>query len=243
MQISDNVKDSYSSQYDEGSVAWRNTGAKYKALNIVELAKNISFKNVLEIGAGEGSILSWLSQWDFCQDMNCVEISESGIGLIKSKNIKNLNDILLFDGYKIPYPDNHFDLVICSHVMEHVEHERLLLREIKRVSKNQIFEVPIDFSFYVDKKLKHFLSYGHINIYTPSLFRFLLRSENFEVKKDICHLYHEEVIRPLFRNNPRGLFVTKLKYGILRFFPYLLGIKPSSYAVLTSKTEKDLSIF
>ncbi|WAC13241.1 class I SAM-dependent methyltransferase [Dyadobacter pollutisoli] len=243
MQISDNVKDSYSSQYDESSVAWRNTGAKYKALNIVELTKNISFKNVLEVGAGEGSILSWLSQWDFCPDMNCVEISESGIGLIKSKNIKSLNDILLFDGYKIPYPDDHFDLVICSHVMEHVEHERLLLREIKRVSKNQIFEVPIDFSFYVDKKLKHFLSYGHINIYTPSLFRFLLRSENLEVKKDICHLYHEEVIRPLFKNNPKGLFVTKLKFAILRFFPYLLGIKPSSYAVLTSKTEKDLSIF
>jgi ubiquinone/menaquinone biosynthesis C-methylase UbiE len=243
MQISDNVKDSYSSQYDESSVAWRNTGAKYKALNIVELARNINFKNILEVGAGEGSILRWLSQWDFCQDMNCVEISESGIELIKSKNIKNLNDVLLFDGYKIPYPDNHFDLVICSHVMEHVEHERLLLREIKRVSKNQIFEVPIDFSFYVDKKLKHFLSYGHINIYTPSLFRFLLRSENFEVKKDICHLYNDEVITPLFKNNPTGLYITKFKYAVLKLFPYLLGIKPSSYAVLTSKVEKDLSIF
>jgi ubiquinone/menaquinone biosynthesis C-methylase UbiE len=243
MQISDNVKDSYSSQYDESSVTWRNTGAKYKALNIVELAKNITFKNVLEVGAGEGSILDWLSKWDFCQDMNCVEISESGIELIKAKKISNLNDILLFDGYKIPYPDNHFDLVICSHVMEHVEHERLLLREIKRVSKNQIFEVPIDFSFYVDKKLKHFLSYGHINIYTPSLFRFLLKSENFQVKKDICHLYDEEVIKPLFKNNPTGLYITKFKYALLKLVPYLRGIKPSSYAVLTSKKEKDLSIF
>jgi ubiquinone/menaquinone biosynthesis C-methylase UbiE len=243
MQISDNVKDSYSSQYDESSVHWRNTGAKFKALNIVELAKNITFKNVLEVGAGEGSILNWLSQWDFCKDLNCVEISESGIELIKAKKIKNLNDILLFDGYKIPYPDNHFDLVICSHVMEHVEHERLLLREIKRVSKNQIFEVPIDFSFYVDRKLKHFLSYGHINIYTPSLFRFLLKSESFEVRKDICHLYDDEVIKQLFKNNPAGFYITRFKYAILRLFPYLIGIKPSSYAVLTSKTEKELSIF
>ncbi|TLV02399.1 class I SAM-dependent methyltransferase [Dyadobacter luticola] len=243
MQISDNVKESYSAQYDQSVVDWRNTGAKYKALNIVELAKNISFKNVLEVGAGEGSILSWLSQWDFCKDLNCVEISESGIQLIKEKNIKNLNDILLFDGYKIPYPDNHFDLVICSHVLEHVEHERILLREIKRVSKYQIFEVPIDFSFYVDKKLKHFLSYGHINIYTPALFRFLLQSENFKIEKDICHLYHDEVIKPIYKDNPTGFYLTKVKHFLLRLFPYFLGIKPNSYAVLTSKTEKDLAIF
>ena len=243
MQISGNIKDSYSAQYDQASVAWRNTGAKYKALNIIELAKNIQFKNVLEVGAGEGSILKWLSEFNFCDDLNCVEISESGISLIKEKNIRNLNDVLLFDGYRIPYSDNHFDLVICSHVLEHVEHERILLREIKRVSRYQIFEVPIDFSFYVDKKVKHFLSYGHINIYTPALFRFLLSSENFQVKKDICHLYHEDVIKPLFKNNPTGLLMTRFKYGLLRLFPYLRGIKPSSYAVLTEKSEKQLSIF
>jgi spermidine synthase len=79
MQISGNIKDSYSAQYDQDSVAWRNTGAKYKALNIIELSKSIQFKNVLEVGAGEGSILKWLSGSDFCDDLNCVEISESGI--------------------------------------------------------------------------------------------------------------------------------------------------------------------
>ena len=243
MQLSDNIKDSYSNQYDEKSVKWRSTGARYKALNIVELSKSIQFKNVLEVGAGEGSILNWLSQWNFCPDLNCVEISESGIELIKSKNIKNLNDVLLFDGYKIPYPDNHFDLVICSHVLEHVEHERILLREIKRVSRYQIFEVPIDFSFYVDRKLEHFLSYGHINIYTPSLFRFLLKSENFDVKKDINHLYHDEVLKLSFGDRKAPYYITKIKHAILGMVPYLRGIKPSSYAVLTQKNEKQLSIF
>lgn len=243
MNVSEKVKDSYSSQYDEKSVAWRNMGARYKAQNVVELAKNITFENVLEVGAGEGSILNWLSKWNFSKNLNCVEISESGIEMIKSKNIEHLKDVLLFDGYKIPYPDNHFDLVICSHVMEHVEHERILLREIKRVSKNQIFEVPIDFSFYVDKKINHFLAYGHINIYTPGLFRFLLKSENFEVVKDICYLYEDEMLKPLFETNKKGFYLTKLKMSILRLFPYLLGIKPNAYAVLTTKTDKDLSIF
>jgi len=243
MQLSDNIKDSYSSQYDENSVKWRNTGARYKALNIVELSKSIQFRNVLEVGAGEGSVLNWLSQMDFCKDLNCIEISESGIEMIKSKNIPNLKDILLFDGYQIPYPDNHFDLVVCSHVLEHVEHERILLREIKRVSKYQIFEVPIDFSFYVDRKLEHFLSYGHINIYTPSLFRFLLKSENFEVKKDINYFYHDDVLRLLYGKNKSAYYITKIKFALLNMVPYLKGIKPSSYAVLTEKTGKQLSIF
>ena len=243
MQISENIKKSYSGQYNTESVEWRNIGAKYKAENIVNLARDIKFRNVLEVGAGEGSILNWLSQWNFSDDLNCVEISESGIAQIKAKNIVNLKEVLLFDGYKIPYADDHFDLVYCSHVLEHVEHERILLREIKRVSKYQIFEVPIDFSFYVDKKLKHFLNYGHINIYTPSLFRFLLKSENFEVKRDICFLYPDDALLPTFKNNKKGFYLTKIKQFILRMFPYLLGIKPNSYAVLTTKNSQEISIF
>jgi len=243
MEVSSNIKQSYQEQYDASMAEWRNIGAKYKAQNIVNLAKNISFKNVLEVGAGEGSILNWLSEWNFSENLHGIEISESGIERIKGKNIKHLKEILLFDGYSIPYPDNHFDLVICSHVMEHVEHERVLLREIKRVSKHQIFEVPIDFSFYVDKKLKHFLSYGHINIYTPALFRFLLLSEGFEVVKDRCHLYHSEVLKMTYKNNAVGLLKTKFKHFLLKMFPYFLGIKPSSYAVLTSKNDKEIKIF
>ncbi len=243
MKVSDNVKESYSAQYDQSMVEWRMMAAKHKAQNIVDISKGISFKNILEVGAGEGSILYWLSKWNFSANLHAIEISESGIEMIKGKNIENLKEILLFDGYKIPYPDNHFDLLYCSHVMEHVEHERVLLREIKRVSKQQIFEVPIDFSFYVDRKIKHFLAYGHINIYTPSLFRFLLKSEGFIVTRDKCHLYDDEVLKFLNKNNKLGYYKQKFKDFILKMFPYLLGIKPSSYSVLTGKDDKEMTIF
>lgn len=242
MKLSENLKEVYSQQYDESIVAWRMQAAAFKAQNIVDLSRNISFNNVLEVGSGEGSILYWLSKWGFCPNLHAIEISESGIDIIKSKQIEHLKEVLLFDGYTIPYPDKHFDLVICSHVLEHVEYERTLLREISRVSKYQIFEVPIDFSFYVDKKIKHFLSYGHINIYTPGLFRFLLLSENFTVLKDKCCLYDDSLLQ---RNKQSGiaLMKSKLKNWLLKSSPFLLGIKPSTYAVLTQKQEKDLAIF
>lgn len=243
MQVSSSIQQSYTDQYSSDSVAWRMTGAKHKAKNIAELSKNISFKNVLEVGCGEGSVLHWLSEWNFCEDMHGIEISESGIKLTNEKNIKHLKSIQLFDGYKIPFPDQHFDLIICSHVLEHVEHERVLLREIQRVSKYQIIEVPIDFSFYVDKRFSHFLSYGHINIYTPSLFRFLLKTESFDILKDKCYLYDTEILHFLFKGKKLAYFILKCKFMIMKLFPYLLGIKPSSYVVLTQKSEKKASIF
>lgn len=242
MQVSNTVKEAYSNQYDESIINWRTTAAKQKAKNIVTLAKEIKFDSVLEVGSGEGSILYWLSEWEFSKNLYGIEISESGIEIIKSKKIKNLKEVLLFDGYKTPYPDNHFDLVICSHVMEHVEHERVLLREIKRISKYQIFEVPIDFSFYVDKKIAHFLSYGHINIYTPALFRFLLLSENYSVVKDLLILYSDDVAKLSFKERKMDLFKFKMKNAFLKLFPYLLGIKPNAYTVLTKKQEKNLTI-
>lgn len=240
MQVSEKVKDAYANQYDQSIIEWRTIGAKNKAKNIVALAKEIKFDSVLEVGCGEGSILHWLSEWNFSKNLHGVEISESGIGIVKSKKIKNLKEVLLFDGYKIPYPDNHFDLVVCSHVLEHVEHERILLREIKRVSKYQIFEVPIDFSFYVDKKINSFLEYGHINIYTPGLLRFLLLSENFKVKKDLLVIFSDEILNHTYKG--MALYKVKFKNAILKLFPYLLGIKPNAYTVLTEKQEKDLAI-
>ncbi|WP_299250002.1 class I SAM-dependent methyltransferase [uncultured Cytophaga sp.] len=243
MNVSENIKEGYSNQYDTEIIEWRNIGAKYKALNIIELSKSIKFDSVLEVGCGEGSILDWLSKWNFSQNLNGIEISESGIEIIKNKNIKNLKELLLFDGYKIPFPDNSFDLVICSHVLEHVEHERVLLREIMRVSKYQIFEVPIDFSFSVDKKINHFMSYGHINIYTPGLFKFLLKSENFDVIKEKFYLYNDDVLKMMCANKKSEYVKIKFKYVILKLIPYLMRIKPSAFVVLTTKSEKAISIF
>lgn len=47
----------------------------------------------------------------------------------------------------IPYPDNHFDLIICHHVMEHVQNHEQGSSECYRVLKHggtAIFTVPYD---------------------------------------------------------------------------------------------------
>lgn len=51
-----------------------------------------------------------------------------------------------FDIQNIPYPDNSFDLVFASHVLEYVKNDRQALKEIKRVLKPEglaFLPVPI----------------------------------------------------------------------------------------------------
>lgn len=232
MEIQKKLKEKYDGYYKNIDKSWRMNGAIAKADNILTLVNGNNYSKLIEVGAGDGSILSILSKTAIAKELYALEISESGIEAIKTKDIAKLSEIKLFDGYSIPYPDSFFDVAICSHVIEHVEHPRLLLREIKRISKQQIFEVPIDFSFNVDKKALHYLNYGHINIYTPALFRFLLLSENFKIKKDLKKMYPFNIV--IAGNESLIKKTIKVaKWIIFKLFKPLLNVKPHSYAVFT----------
>lgn len=45
----------------------------------------------------------------------------------------------LFDGYKLDFQDNHFDLITCVDVLEHVEDYHRFLDELLRVSQHGVF--------------------------------------------------------------------------------------------------------
>lgn len=227
------LKKKYDSQYSDDTEEWRKIGAIGKVENILDLTKDLHLETVVDIGAGDGNLLASLAENESNLNMTAVEISSSAIEQIKKKNITGLKEIKQFDGYTLPFDDNAFDLAICSHVIEHVEFPRMLLREIKRISKMQVFEVPIDFSFQVDKKFKHFNSYGHINIYTPALFNFLLYTEGFDIIKYKSALYRKEVIK--FQNKKLSFryMLILFKRQILKSFPVLMNIKPNTYTVLT----------
>ncbi|MEO6758957.1 MAG: class I SAM-dependent methyltransferase [Saprospiraceae bacterium] len=243
--LSSEVKQAYEDQYDASIIAWREVNGRHKAENIAGiLQKNgLTPDSICEVGCGEGSILNWLGKTGVGKQLYGLDISDSAIEIARSKNIPNVVEIKPFSGYEIPYADGFFDLAVCSHVIEHVEHPRLLLREIKRVSKRQYFEVPIDFSLTVDRKLDHYLAYGHINIFTPALFRFLLRSEKFEVLDDKHIFINDDILKLMFKQHATGFWKKKIKNTVVRSIGILRDLKPDAYGVLTTGIAGRLEIF
>lgn len=252
--LSEEVKTAYDDFYTNNDVAWRMLGAKYKAQNIVDVCKNVAPKKVLEVGAGDGSILHYLNEWNFAQDLYALEIAQSGVDKIKERKLSNLKEVQTFDGYKIPYADNSFDLIILAHVLEHVEHERILIRELKRVARYIVIEVPKDYRFGVDKRMKHFLDYGHINMYTPTSLRFLLKSEGLELVADKVSMtkpevnYFNEFINKKANKSISKKLKIQLEYRIKRLLGNILGQNKkeqfaNAYTILTQKSDQNLHIF
>lgn len=175
---------------------WRMLGARGKADHVMALCgrHGIKPKSVLEVGAGDGSILRCLSEGNFCEQLYGLEISQSGVDVIHQQKIPGLVSCRIFDGYRIPFEDGFFDVLVLSHVLEHVEYERALLRELKRVSKYQVIEIPMDCNS-LGNEVYHLLgpSYGHINAHTPASLRFLLATEGYKVVDDLLGQYSLEL--------------------------------------------------
>ena len=252
--ISENIQSAYDDFYAGNNLAWRMLGAKYKAQNIVDVCRPINPKKILEVGAGDGSILHYLNQWHFGEALFALEIAQNGVAKIKARNLDRLQEVQTFDGYQIPYHDDSFDLVILAHVLEHVEHERILIRELKRVAKYLAIEVPQDYRYGVDKRIKHFLDYGHINMYTPTLLRFLLKSEGLEIINDKVTVTKPEVtfFNEFVNKKAKKTISKKLKinfeYFIKKSLGNILGKKKqeefaNAYCVLAKKSEHKINIF
>ena len=101
----------------------------------------------------------------------------------------------------LPFDDESFDIVICNHVLEHIEDDRKAMSELCRVMKKGgwgILQVPMkisseksyeDFSITDPKeRQKHFGQYDHVRWYGMDYFD-RLKSAGFEAE---ANFYSQE---------------------------------------------------
>jgi len=54
---------------------------------------------------------------------------------------KSCEDADIYDGYKLPYEDNSFDVVLSMFVLHHIPHNKEIIHELQRVSRNRVIIV------------------------------------------------------------------------------------------------------
>ena len=133
------------------------------------------------------------------------------------KKLKNLDYItadlispwadVKLDVQNIPFPDSNFDVVICNHVLEHVDDDRKAMQELLRVMKPGgfgIFQVPLDNSIektLEDKSIntpelreKYYKQRDHLRLYGKDYAK-RLREVGFEVTEDdYVHTLSSELV-------------------------------------------------
>lgn len=171
-------------EYYDGASEWRTLSAAGKVENIVRLCRDIPHRTVLEVGAGEGAVLQRLAELGFGEQLYALEISASALAAIESRRIPTLVEAHVFDGYRVPYADRQFDLVILSHVLEHVEHPRQLLYELARVADYVFIEVPLEDTLRLPLNYVP-TSVGHINLYSARTVRHLAQTCGLEVVNQV----------------------------------------------------------
>ena len=228
MEISRELKVMYSDYYlDQKVLKKRNITAQQSIHNIKKIIPFRTYKSVIDIGAGDGSVLEKLANYGITSELHAVEISESGVSCIQAKKIGNLHSVRQFDGYTIPpRPDSNdlnYELGLAIHVLEHVEHERAFLNEISKKCDYLYIEVPLELTINLNRNMQRGIPFGHINYYNSATFRNLLESSNLEIiefKILTASLDYEIFISGKIRGRIKSIF----RSCLLKLFPSIAPI-------------------
>lgn len=117
----------------------------------VTMFRTEKYARMLDIGVGCGIFLPELTR-------HCVELH----GLDIHRNLRLVRDMLAQEGLRatltrgslthLPYPDKHFDAIVCMSVLEHLRDLDAAIREIRRVATD---DAEIFLGFPVENPISH----------------------------------------------------------------------------------------
>lgn len=125
-------------------------------------------KNLLDVGCGRGFLLNYIGENTNLQTTGC-DLYDKVPTLKKAAYKKGTI-------YKLPFEDNEFDVVTCSHTIEHLRELPDAINELKRVARKQLIIVtPCQRYYYFTMDL-------HLNFYPIAAY---LQKE-INIKNNIC---------------------------------------------------------
>jgi len=111
-------------------------GFEARARFIFQLIHKNKPKYVLDAGCGRGFYSHAISFFSFIKKIESFDINESYLELAMSHCTDKRIHIQKANIFRLPYPDNYFDFIIFSEVLEHLSNEKKALQELRRVLKS-----------------------------------------------------------------------------------------------------------
>lgn len=171
----------------DGQAKWLEYGAKEKADSIDLLTKHFGIKpmSVLELGCGTGAVIKECARRNLASRYVAVDYAQEALERLRreAQGIECVAADITDAAFHLEEP---FDVVILSHVLEHLEDPAGFLRAIKgRLHfRHLIIEVPLEGLLLLRMKawvVGRNNPAGHVQFFTRRSFKLLLDEAGFAV--------------------------------------------------------------
>lgn len=230
---------------------WLRRSAFNKVESIERLLRyhQIECRTMLELGCGTGAVISECQRRGLATRYIAVDFAEDAIEFIRqtSPGIEVMAADVAAPMFTFSEP---VDVVVASHVIEHLERPRAFLDSISRINfKYMVAEVPLDdllsgrvTSMFMTDRTQN-LS-GHVQFFTARSFRRLIESSGLTIlaQRRYLPLISPDTIRFICARN-KASRLTYLKMLTGRWLRMLLGpawstLISAHYAVLCCKVSQ-----
>ena len=169
-------------QTDERHARWRELGAVGKADHVAALTHG-RLDRLVEIGCGDGALMAELARREVAASLTGYDISGEAVRAARKRGLHA--DV--YDGIRVPSPDDSFDLAVLSHVLEHVDDPVALLREAARIAPALIVEVPLERSMSGRRAShrEHSAAIGHVQSLDLETARGLVKEAGLRIDREI----------------------------------------------------------
>lgn len=150
--------------------------------------------SVLDVGCGDGGYIAYCAKRGAAVtfvDLDPYKVAENELRL-KDSPARQVHG-LVSDANPLPLPDNQFDKVICTEVMEHVDDPERFIAELVRVGKpgaQYLLSVPDPTSERIQQQVApplYFEKPHHIRIFSRDAFSNLVSESGLIVEKQTTY--------------------------------------------------------